>query len=143
MKIAIKRFDKSLDLPVYKTKGAAAFDFSAREEVRIAPGAVGYVPLNVAIATPAGHFLMMAARSSTHKKGLMLANGVAIFDPDFRGDDDEYQAVFYNFTKRPVVIEKGERVTQGLLVKIVKPSWRETEKMKAKTRGGFGSTGRK
>ena len=32
MKVKFKRFDKTLSLPAYKTKGAAAFDLSAREE---------------------------------------------------------------------------------------------------------------
>jgi len=142
-KIKIKRFDKELPLPIYKTKQAAAFDLHARAETVIAPRSVGYVPLNVAIETPKGHFLLLASRSSTHKKGLMMANGIGIGDPDFCGDGDEYQAAYYNFTDNPVVVEKGERIAQAMIVKIVNANWKETESMKSKTRGGFGSTGRK
>ncbi len=143
MKIKIKRFDKDLPLPEYKSQGAAAFDLTARVNVVIKPKMIGYVPLNVAIETPEGHFLMLAARSSTHKKGLMMANGIGIGDPDFSGDGDEYQAVFLNINDSPVKIEKGERVAQGIFVKLEKAQWAETQKMKNKTRGGFGTTGKK
>lgn len=140
-KIRIKRFDKSLPLPERKTDGAAAFDLMARETIEIQPGQIGYVPLNIAVETPPGYFLLLAARSSTHKKGLMMANGIGIGDPDFCGDNDEYHAPYFNFTDKPVVVEKGERIAQGMFVQFLKADWEEIEKMDKKTRGGFGSTG--
>ena len=141
--IKIKRFDKKLLLPEYKTKRAAAFDLCARKEIKIKPGSIGYVPLNIAIETPDGYFLLLASRSSTHKKGLILANGVGIGDPDFCGDEDEYQAIFLNFSSRVIKIEKGERIAQGMFIKAMRAKWKEVEKMKNKTRGGIGSTGAK
>jgi dUTP pyrophosphatase len=143
MRIRIKRFDKSLPLPEYKTPGAAAFDLASRISVEIPPRTVGYVPLNVACETPDGYFLLLAARSSTHKKGLMLANGIGIGDPDFSGDADEYTAALYNFTEKPVRIEAGERIVQGIFVKLEKAEWEEVESLENPTRGGFGSTGEK
>jgi dUTP pyrophosphatase len=141
MKINIKRFDKDLPLPKRQTKGAAAFDLTAREAVTIPSGAVGYVPLNVAVETPPGHFLLIAARSGTHKKGIMMANGIGIIDPDYSGNEDEIKAAYYNFSAAPVVIEKGERIAQGTFVTISHPEWVETDDMPNKTRGGFGTTG--
>jgi dUTP pyrophosphatase len=143
MNIKIKRFDKDLPLPARQTAGAAAFDLTAREVVTIQPGTVGYVPLNVAIETPADHFLLVAARSGTHKKGIMMANGIGIIDPDYSGNDDEIKAAYYNFSAAPVLIEKGERIAQGTFVKISHPEWTETDEMPNKTRGGFGTTGNK
>jgi dUTP pyrophosphatase len=143
MRIKIKRFDKNLPLPEHKTKLAAAFDLCARTSVVIKPKAVGYVPLNVAIETPEGHFLLLAARSSTHKKGLMIANGIGIVDPDFSGDSDESQAIMYNFMNKPVKIEKGDRIMQGIFIKKEIFLWNEVEKMGNKTRGGIGSTGKR
>ncbi len=116
---------------------------AARETVTIAPGQVGYVPLNVAIETPKNHVLLMAARSSLHKKGVMFANGVAFFDPDFSGDGDEYKAILYNFSQSPVTIEKGDRIAQVLIVERLDFAWDEVEIMPNKTRGGIGSTGHK
>jgi len=141
--IKIKRFDKSLPLPEYKTVGAVGFDLTAREKTIIKPGTVGYIPLNVAVATPKDHILLIAARGSTHKQGLMPVHGIGIGDPDFRGDNDEYRFPALNFTKKMVTIEKGTRVAQGIFIKFTKAQWQEVKKMTAKTRGGFGSTGHK
>src|SRR3989344_4433164 len=142
-KIKIKRFDRSLPLPEYKTAGAAGFYMVARETVTIAPATMGYVLLSAALETPKNHFLILAARSSTHRMGLMPANGIGIGDSDFRGDADEYKIALLNFTKKPVTVEKGTRIAQGIFVKLVKATWHEVERMKTKTRGGFGSTGKK
>lgn len=141
MKIRIKRFDKDLPLPEHKTKGAAAFDLAAREETRIPPREVGYIPLNVAIETPPGHFLLLAARSSTHKKGLTPANGIGVGDPDYSGDNDQYHAAVFNFTDKEVVVSKGERIYQGMFIKKTEFEWEEVDELENKDRGGFGSTG--
>ena len=141
MKIKIKRFDKELPLPEYKTEGAVAFDFYARVPITILPKGVVRVPLNVALELPEGYMLMMAARSSLHKKGLIFANGVGIGDRDFCGNNDEYHAALYNFSDNPVSIERGERIAQGIIKKYDKADWEEVDDLGNKNRGGFGSTG--
>ena len=143
VQIKIKRFDKGLPLPEHKTAGAAAFDLTAREAVEILPGTVGMVHLNIAVETPPGYFMLLAARSSIHKKGLIKPNGIGIIDPDFCGDEDEVRGTYYNFTDKPVVIEKGERIAQAVFVPIARFGWQEVEKMGNKNRGGFGTTGNK
>lgn len=143
MKVKIKRFDKSLPLPDYQSPGAVAFDLYARLATTVPAQTVGYIPLNVSIEIPAGHFALMAARSSLHKRGLMAANGIGVFDLDFRGDEDEYVFAAYNFTKKPVIIEKGERIAQLLFIKTDRIEIEEVKKMGHPTRGGFGSTGTK
>ncbi|MFA4941399.1 MAG: dUTP diphosphatase [Patescibacteria group bacterium] len=143
MKVLIKRLDKTIPLPEYKTKGAVAFDFSSRLEIEIAPKSIGYVPLNVIIKVPAGFALKVFARSGTHKKGLILSNGVGIIDSDYCGEEDEIKAAYYNFTDSPVVIEKGERVAQGIIEKKENIEWEEVKKMSESSRGGFGTTGAK
>lgn len=141
MIIKIKRIDKSLPLPDYKTEGAVAFDFIVRETTTIKSYSTNFIPLNVCIAIPKGFVILMAARSSLHKKGLMLANGVAVMDQDYSGNNDEYKSVVYNFTKSDVVIERGDRIVQGLILPIEKCDWNEVSDMGTKDRGGFGSTG--
>jgi dUTP pyrophosphatase len=143
MKIRVKRFDKGISLPEYKTRGAGAFDLSSRERMEIAPKQIGYVPLNVAIEAPEGYVVFLIARSSLHKKGLMLANGLGVMDSDFCGDEDEYKAVCFNFADQPVVIEKGDRLCQGVVLKYEKAEWEEKDHLDRKTRGGFGTTGEK
>lgn len=142
MKVRIKRIDKSLPLPEYKTPGAVAFDLSARVTTTVNARSIAYVPLNVALEPPVGHMVMLAARSSLHKRGLMLANGVGIVDRDFSGDEDEYLAALYNFTEAPVTVERGERIVQAMFKSYEKGEWNEVESLGNKTRGGYGTTGR-
>ena len=142
MSIKIKRFDKELPLPKAHTDRAAAFDLYVREATTVPARGIAYVPLNNVIATPDGHFLLLAARSGLHKRGLMLANGIGIIDPDFAGDDDELRGVVYNFTDQPVIVEKGDRLIQGTFIKVSDWSWEEVETMPHKNRGAFGTTGR-
>ncbi len=141
--IRIKRFDKSLPLPEYKTPGAAGFDFYTREEVTIKPGELALIPLNLAIEVPKGHVVLLVARSSTRKFGLTMINGVGIMDSDYRGDNDEYHFSAQNFTKKTVTIEKGARIAQGILVQYHQAKWKEVPKLGNKSRGGFGTTGHK
>ncbi len=141
MKVRIKRIDKNLPLPEYKTAGAVAFDLAARISIEIMPKTVVCVPLNVVIELPEGYMLLIAPRSSLHKRGLMLANSVGIGDRDFCGDNDEYLAALYNFSDTCVHIERGERLVQGIFKEYSKADWEETDKMGNHSRGGYGTTG--
>ena len=141
MQIRIKRIDKTLPLPEYKTKGAVAFDLASRERILIQPKTVGYAPLNICVETPSGHMLLLAARSSLHKRGLMLVNGVGVIDQDFSGNNDECKAALYNFTSELVALERGERIAQGIIKPIVRCEFTEVDNFDNPNRGGFGSTG--
>lgn len=143
MEVVIKLFDQSLPLPEYKSTGAAALDLYSRLDMTIAPVSVGYVPLNVALQVPADHFVLLSARSSLHKKGLLLANGIGIGDYDYRGDQDEYIAALYNFSKESVRIEKGERLVQMIVLRREPVILQVKQQFEDTNRGGFGSTGRK
>lgn len=129
-------------LPQYHTAGAAAMDISVREGGVVPPKGLLYLPLNIAVKLPKGHFILMAARSSLHKRGLMMANNVAIFDEDYCGDSDEYKIVLYNFTDNPVVVEKGDRLAQILVLPYERAEWQEVQELGAPDRGGYGTTGK-
>jgi len=140
--VPIRRVDPDLPLPQYKTSGAVAFDLSSRVQLTIEARGIGYAPLNICVGTPPGYMFMIAARSSLHKRGLMLGNGVAIGDQDFCGNGDEYKAILYNITNSPVTLERGERIVQGMFIPIAKVHWEERADMGVPDRGGIGSTGR-
>lgn len=142
MQIKIKRIDQSLPLPEYQTSGAVAFDLYCRIDETILAGETKMLPSNLIIQTPPGYMLMIASRSSlAKKKGLKMANGIGIIDQDFCGQEDEIQLLVHNYTQNDVKIEKGERLGQGVFVKIEKGEWEEMEKINDTSRGGFGSTG--
>ena len=141
MQIKIKRFDKTLPLPVHKTAGSAAVDLCSRIDVEIKPKEIAYIPMNVAVEIPKGYFVMLVTRSSTHKLGLMSINGIGVMDQDYCGDNDEYHFAAYNFTDHIVKVGKGTRLTQIVLVKYEKFDIEEVAKMENFDRGGFGTTG--
>src|SRR3954451_10504894 len=101
--VRIHRLNPSVDLPRYESAQAAAFDLAASEPITIEPGQVALVPTGLVIEVPAGMFLAIFARSSTPlKRGLMVANGVGVVDPDYCGPDDEVKIAILNFTSAPV-----------------------------------------
>jgi dUTPase len=71
----------------------------------------------------------------------MAVNGIAVFDRDYCGNDDEYLFAAYNFTDKPVFIEKGTRLCQLVLIKCENFDFDEVDKMNDVSRGGFGTTG--
>jgi dUTP pyrophosphatase len=141
MRVKIKRFDRSLPLPGYQSAGAACVDLYARLDVTIAPGQVGYVPLNVALEIPEGCWVLVAARGSTHRHGLLPVQGIGIGDWDFRGDGDEYRFAFYNFTAAPVTVARGTRIAQMLVLRYEPIEFEEVEQLRPENRGSYGSTG--
>lgn len=144
MNIKIKVIDKSLPVPEYKTKGAVGFDFTAREETAVGPFEMKLIPVNLIVKVPKGYGLFLFSRSSTpHKKGLMIANGVGVIDQDYNGEEDEIKVSVFNVTKKKVVVEKGERICQGIFLKLAVGKFTEVKKMSSKSRGGFGTTGHK
>ena len=142
MNVNIKRKDTSLPLPEYQTSGAVAFDLYSRIDMTITPKSLGLIPTNLIIEIPKGYMLMLASRSSTpKKKGLLVPHGVGIIDQDYCGENDELLLQVYNFTDQEVAITKGERMGQGVFVKIEQGDWIEVAEMTGPTRGGFGTTG--
>ena len=141
MKVRIKRIDKSLPLPVYETPGSVGFDLLARETVTIEPQGIVLIPANAIIEVPNGYSLIVASRSSTPRKfGLTKPHGIGIIDQDYCGNEDEIKIQVMNFTKKPVTIEKGTKIAQGLFVRTDRMDFEEVDEIKKQNRGGFGST---
>jgi dUTP pyrophosphatase len=141
MQVKIKRIDKTLPLPEYHTEGAVAFDLYSRVDAVILPKTLERLPTNVIIEIPKGYMLEIKDRSSTlKKKGLLVSTG--FIDNDFCGESDEILLQVYNLSDKEVSVEKGERLGQGVFIKIETADWAETDIMKGTSRGGFGTTGK-
>lgn len=142
MQVRITRLDKSLPLPAYETKGAVGFDILAAKDMEVAAGEVALVPTGLIIEVPDGYMLALASRSSTpRKKGLSTPHGVGIIDRDYCGPTDELLVQVYNFTVETVRISKGEKIAQGVFMRVDCFEWEEVEEIRSESRGGFGSTG--
>ncbi|MGH9370774.1 MAG: dUTP diphosphatase [Vicinamibacterales bacterium] len=142
MNVRISRLRPDVVLPRYESEGAAAFDLAAADTTVIPVGGVALVPTGLIVEVPAGMFLGIFARSSTPlKRGLMVANGVGIVDPDYCGPADEVRIAVLNFTDAPVTVNRGDRIAQGILLSAPRVTWLESTELRAQSRGGFGATG--
>ena len=142
MLVRIHRLSPAVSLPRYESAQAAAFDLAASQDTTIQPGEVALVPTGLVIDVPPGMFLGIFARSSTPlKRGLMVANGVGVVDPDYCGPADEVKIAVLNFTSRVVHVSAGDRIAQGILLPAARVEWDERGPGKTASRGGFGSTG--
>jgi len=141
MKVKIKRIDKELPLPVYETEGSVGFDLICRKDTTVEPFQIALIPANVIVETPPGYALMVALRSSTPKKfGLLMPHGIGIIDPDYCGPEDEVLIQIYNFRSEPVKIKRGDKIAQGIFIRVNRATWSEVDIVGKETRGGFGST---
>ena len=110
--------------------------------MRVAPGQIALVRTGLVIEVPTGHFLGIFARSSTPlKRGLMVANGVGVIDPDYSGPDDEVMVQVLNFTATEVTITRGDRLAQAVVLPAPRVTWQEVTEIRHASRGGFGATG--
>jgi dUTP pyrophosphatase len=139
--VRITRMHPDARIPEYQSDGAAGFDLAAVADVTVDPGRVALVPTGLVIQVPIRMFLGIFARSSTPvKKGLMVANGVGVVDPDYCGPDDEVKVAVMNFTPDPVTVRAGDRIAQGILLEAPRVEWAEAP-AEGPSRGGFGSSG--
>ena len=141
LSVTITRIHPSAQLPDYQTAGAAGFDLAAVADVTVEPGRVALIPTGLVIKVPLRMFLGIFARSSTPlKRGLMIANGVGVIDPDYCGPADEVKIAVMNFTSEPVTVCVGDRIAQGILLETPRVEWVEGQPH-GPSRGGFGSSG--
>ncbi len=142
MKISVRRIDASLPLPRHESVGSVGFDLVTRETTVVLPGKIGLVPGNVVVKVPEGYALLIVPRSSLpRKKALVCPHSIGVIDCDYHGPRDEILVQVQNIGDTPVTVERGERIAQGIFVKIEKAEWEEVDGHGAATRGGFGSTG--
>jgi dUTP pyrophosphatase len=142
MRLKIRRLDSTVPLPTYGTDESAGFDLSAAHDLTIAPHQIGLVRTGLVIEVPTGHFLAIFARSSTPlKRGLLVANGVGVVDPDYSGPSDEILVQLLNVTDEPVTVRRGDRLAQGIVLAAPRVLWQEVTEIRDRVRGGFGSTG--
>ena len=88
-----------------------------------------------------GYMLMLAPRSSMSKTPLIIPNSFGVIDADYRG---EIKAILHNTSDTPYLIQKGDRLVQGILVPVGALKLLEVAQLTETVRGagGIGSTGK-
>jgi dUTP diphosphatase len=145
IRIEIKRVrssDTPVPLPAYMTNGSAGMDLCAgiEGELRLASMERALIPTGIAIALPPGFEAQIRPRSGLAlKQGLTIVNSPGTIDSDYRG---EIQLIVVNLGKEPVVIQRGQRIAQMVIQRVIKARWEEVQELPASQRqdGGFGHT---
>jgi dUTP pyrophosphatase len=124
------------------TEGSAGMDLCAdlEGELPLAPMERALIPTGVAIALPQGFEAQIRPRSGLAlKQGLTMVNSPGTIDSDYRG---EIQLIVINLGREPVVIQRGQRIAQMVIQRIIRAQWQEVQELPLSDRqdGGFGHT---
>ena len=144
VKILVKRFDKNIKLPTYKTSGSSGMDLVAnnKKKITINPTKISMIPTGIAVAIPKNYEIQIRPRSGlAAKKSVSVLNTPGTIDSDYRG---EIKIILINLSKKLFVVKSGDRIAQMILCPIAKGKLKEVKKLPRTIRGkgGFGSTGK-
>ena len=140
MQIKIKKLKKNAKMPSYAHPGDVGMDMYAMERVVIKPMGHHRFFHGFAFEFSAGYAAIVKDKGSISKAGLHSMGGV--FDSGFRG---EYNTHLVNLSDKSYTIEKGDKVSQLVVLPVARVKLKEVKKLSDSSRGAgaFGSTGRK
>ena len=144
VRILVKKFDKNIKLPSYKTSGSSGMDLMAyvKNKITINPGKTAIIPTGIAVAIPKNYEIQIRPRSGlAAKKGISVLNTPGTVDADYRG---EIKIILINLSKKSFVVKSGDRIAQMVLCPAIKGKLVEVKNLPQTKRGkgGFGSTGK-
>ena len=142
VKLLIKKLQKNIILPEYKTDGSSGMDLMANVEqtVKILPGEKKIISTGIMIAIPEQYEIQIRPRSGlAAKNGISVLNTPGTIDSDYRG---EIKIILINLGKDIFEIKKNDRIAQMIVCPIIKVELEEVESLPETVRGkgGFGST---
>jgi dUTP pyrophosphatase len=137
----VKKLVNNAIIPTHGSVDAAGWDLYSTGDYSIAPGGMVKISTGLAFEIPINTFGGVFPRSGyATKKGLRLANCVAVIDADYRG---EVLVPLYNDSNEVQEIKAGDRIAQLVILPFVCVTMEETDNLSDTVRGngGFGSTG--
>ena len=145
VKILIKKTNKEVITPKYKTDGSSGVDLSAflDKKVVIKPNSSELIPTGLQVAIPEEFEIQIRPRSGlAAKESIGVLNSPGTIDSDYRG---ELKIILFNHSNKDFIINNGDRIAQMVLVPILKMEFEEVDSLPDTVRGqgGFGSTGKK
>ena len=144
VKILVKKFDKNIKLPAYKTSGSSGMDLVAyiKKKITINPGKTAMISTGIAVAIPKKYEIQIRPRSGlAAKNGISVLNTPGTIDSDYRG---EIKIILINLSQKSFMVKSGDRIAQMILCPVVKGKLQEVKNLPKTVRdkGGFGSTGK-
>ena len=144
VKILIKKLDKKVEIPSYKTKGASGMDLMAfiNKPINLTPKASCLVPTGLSVAFSKDYEIQIRPRSGlAAKNNISVLNTPGTIDSDYRG---EIKIILFNHGDKNFIINNKDRVAQMILTPVHKMDLEEVDNLPDTLRGegGFGSTGK-
>ena len=144
VKILVKKFDKNIKLPAYKTSGSSGMDVMAyiKNRITIKPSKTAIIPTGITLGIPKNYEIQIRPRSGlAAKKGISVLNTPGTIDSDYRG---EIKIILINLSNKSFVVKSGDRIAQMVLCPVMKAKFTEITNLSKTKRGkgGFGSTGK-
>tara|TARA_Y100000590_G_scaffold117764_1_gene134741 strand:+ start:3506 stop:3943 length:438 start_codon:yes stop_codon:yes gene_type:complete len=144
IKILVKKFDKNIKLPTYKTTGSSGMDLMAyvKNKINIKPGKTAIIPTGISLTIPKNYEIQIRPRSGlAAKKAISVLNTPGTIDSDYRG---EIKVILINLSQKTFAVKLGDRIAQMVLCPVAKVKLKETNILSKTKRGkgGFGSTGK-
>lgn len=134
-----------IEMPKRKTTCSAGYDIAAADTITLLPKEVTLVPTGLKAYMASNEYLGIHIRSGLAlKKKLGLINGQGIIDSDYYNNPDNEGHILVaviNYNDFPVLVEKGERIVQGIFYEYLKTT--NDEETVSVRQSGFGSTGEK
>ena len=127
--------------PLYAHEGDSGADLAASENCLIEARSWALVKTGLKIAVPEGYEAQVRPRSGMALKyGLTVLNTPGTVDSNYRG---EVGVIVMNHNERAILIKRGERVAQLVIVPVAHATFERVEELPDTDRGagGFGSTG--
>ena len=145
VKVLIKKLDKKVKLPEYKTTGSSGLDLTAfiEKKIVIKPGENALVPTGISIAIPEDTEVQIRPRSGlAAKNNISVLNTPGTIDSDYRG---EIKVILFNHGDKDFTVNNDDRIAQMILMPILKVDFETVETLPETIRGsgGFGSTGKR
>jgi dUTP pyrophosphatase len=167
LEVRFKKLHPEAVIPTYGTSFSAGFDLYAIDNTIIYPGGKAIIGTGFAVALPVGTEMQIRPRSGIAlKTNLDLPNSPGTIDADYRNEVgvilkntnpySPYEVDFaFNIKGEKIllgannevpigtyIIQKGERIAQGVLAKFEKAEFTVVEELDETGRkGGYGSTG--
>ena len=148
--IQLKFFSQDAVIPQYATSGSAAVDLCAvtgfpigQDSYTLEAGqkAKFGAGIGIYIADDSLAAMVLPRSGLGTKHGIILSNGTGLIDSDYQG---EIGITLWNSSDKPFTVNKGDRITQMVIVPVVQADFDLVSEFSESTKrgeNGFGHTG--
>jgi dUTP pyrophosphatase len=141
MTVRFLKSDPAARLPEYAHPGDAGMDIFSIEEKTLAPHERALVRTGLVMMLPEDAEAQVRPRSGLAlKHGITVLNAPGTIDAGYRG---EVGVILINHGDVPFTVEKGMKIAQLVVARVVRAEIVEADRVDGSSRGagGFGSTG--